>query len=94
MKFDTDVGSRANECDELDVELKEMRSKFDHFKATTWSLQDEMYNRMLQMQEDERNAQLEEIRVNHAAKVIQKHWRKFRKQKEGPKQKGTGKKKK
>jgi trehalose-6-phosphate synthase len=73
-----------------------MRLKFEHFKATTWAFQDEMYNRMLQMQEDERNARLKEILENHSAKVIQKHWRRFLKQRkrEQAKQKGAAAKKK
>lgn len=58
-----------------------MRLKFEHFKATTWALQDEMYSQMLQMQENERIERLKEILENHAAKVIQKHWRRFQKRK-------------
>lgn len=90
------MGTRASECDELERELKEMRSKFDHFKATTWAMQDQIYNRMLQMQEDELSTRLKEILENHAAKIIQKHWRRFvkRKKRKASKQKGAATKKK
>lgn len=96
LKFDTDVGSRARECDELDNDLKGMKLVYKNFKTTLKAQQDEMYNRMLQLQEDDRTARLRKIREYHAAKVIQKHWQKFlkRKKKEEAKQREIAKKKK
>lgn len=42
IKFDTDVGTRASECDELDEQMIEAKRKFENFKATKWAQQELM----------------------------------------------------
>lgn len=99
QKFDQTIGDKIKENMFLREEYEKQKQLFDEFMIE-YTKEETEYNRVVHAREEEEKRQHEQkillFMMNRSARVVQKHWRKFRKaqKKAAKKGKGRGKSKK
>ena len=81
QKFDNDVGTRVQQIDDIQNALKIGKKDHQKWKLTTCAELDLLYDELMEEKEEQERLDIEmsllRIRHEHAAKVIQRHWRKI-----------------
>ncbi|CAG9799303.1 unnamed protein product [Chironomus riparius] len=81
LKFDSNVGSRVAEIESIEGDINDNTQNFVKWKLLIAQQEANYVSLMKEKEEEElkyRNQKLEELRINHAAKVIQISWKKYK----------------